>query len=79
MDDEYIYGKNDVFALIIILKQMLSHEEFSNLIEKIRHNLNNLEMNLHSIKIGKVLDGMGFPRNYYDIKNMRGDIDEREK
>ena len=70
MDDEYIYGKNDVFALIIILKQMLSHEEFSNLIEEIKHNLDNLDMNLHSIKIDKVLDGMGFPKNYYDLKNI---------
>ena len=23
MDDDYIYGKNDLFALIIIMKQML--------------------------------------------------------
>jgi len=78
MDDEYLYGKNDVFALIIILKQMLSKEEFSNCIEEIKHNLDNLEINLHSVKIDKVLDGMGFPKNYYDIKNMRGDLNEKE-
>lgn len=29
MDDEYIYGKDDLFALIIIMKQMLVKEEFS--------------------------------------------------
>ncbi len=79
MDDEYIYGKKDVFALIIILKQMLSFDEFSNLIEEIKHNLDNLELNLHSIKIDKVLDGMGFPKNYYELKNIRGDLDERER
>ena len=38
-----------------------------------KHNLDNLEMNLHSIKIDKVLDGMGFPKNYYDLKNLRGE------
>lgn len=76
MDDEYIYGKNDLFALIIILKQMLTNEEFSNLIEEVKHNIENLELNLHSIKIDKVLDGMGFPKNYYDLKNMRGDKNE---
>ncbi|MBR3660558.1 MAG: Abi family protein [Bacilli bacterium] len=70
MDDEYIYGKNDVFALVIILRQMLSRKEFSNLMEEIKHNLDNLELNLHSIKIDKVLDGMGFPKNYYDLKNI---------
>ena len=77
MDDEYIYGKNDVFALVIILKYMLSEEEFTNFIEEVKHNLDNLELNLHSIKIDKVLDGMGFPKNYYDLKNLRGDKNER--
>ena len=70
MDDEYIYGKNDLFALIIVLKRMLKDEEFSNFIEEIKHNIENLEVNLHSIKIDKVLDGMGFPKNYYDLKNI---------
>lgn len=70
MDDEYIYGKEDSFALIIIMKQMLSKEEFSNLIEEIKHNLENLGMNLHTIDVGKVLDRMGFPKNYYDLKNL---------
>ena len=70
MDDDYIYGKNDLFALIIIMKQMLSLEEFTNLMEEIRHNLANLEMNLHHIKIDKVLDRLGFPINYLEIKNL---------
>lgn len=70
MDDEYIYGKDDLFALIIIMKQMLVKEEFSNMMEEIRHNLENLEMNLHSIKLDKVLDKMGFPDNYYELKNI---------
>ena len=70
MDDEYIYGKDDLFALIIIMKQMLVKEEFSNMMEEIRHNLENLDMNLHSIKLDKVLDKMGFPNNYYELKNI---------
>ncbi len=70
MDDEYIYGKEDLFALILIMKKMLSHEEFGNMIEEIKHNLENLELNLHTISIDKVLDRMGFPKNYYDLKNL---------
>ena len=70
MDDEYIYGKDDLFALVIVLKRMLKSDEFSNFIEEIKHNIENLELNLHSIKIDKVLDGMGFPKNYYDLKNI---------
>ena len=75
MDDEYIYGKNDLFALVIIMKQMLNQDEFNNLIEEIKHNLENLELNLHSIKLGKVMDRMGFPTNYYEIKKLnRGEL-----
>ena len=70
MDDDYIYGKNDLFALIIIMKQMLSREEFNNLIEEINHNLKNLELNISHINIDKVLDRMGFPTNYNEIKDM---------
>ncbi len=70
MDGEYIYGKNDLFALIIILKRMLSNYEFSNMIEEIKKTIKNLEYNLHTIGIDKVLDRMGFPKNWEDIKNI---------
>lgn len=68
-NDEYIYGKNDIFALILIIKQMLKPNEFKDLALEIKHNLDNLEMNLTSIKIDKVLDRMGFPMNWEDVIN----------
>ena len=67
-----------MFALVIIMKQMLSMDEFSNMLEEVNHNLENLDMNLHSIKLEKVLDRMGFPSNYYEIKKIRGDLNERK-
>ncbi len=70
MDGEYIYGKNDVFALFIILKRMLSHYEFTNMIEEVKKSIKNLEYNLHTIGIEKVLDRMGFPDNWENIKNI---------
>ncbi len=70
MDDEYIYGKNDLFALIIILKQMLTQDEVKNLIIEIQNRLDNLEYNLHSIDISDVLDRMGFPENWKDIASI---------
>ena len=66
-NDEYSYGKNDVFALIIIMKQMLKYEEFKNLALEIKHAINNLEMNVKSIPIEKVLDRMGFPLNWEEL------------
>lgn len=73
-NDEYIYGKNDLFALIIILKYLLTPLEMRNLSLEIEHILDNLEYNLHSIKIDKILDQMGFPLNWKDIV----DIERRE-
>ena len=66
-NDEYAYGKNDVFALLIIMKQMLKYEEFKNLALEIKHAIENLEINLKSIPIDKVLDRMGFPKNWEEI------------
>lgn len=67
IDDEYIYGKNDLFALLIIIRQLLTSTEVKNLILEIEHVLNNLEYNLKSISIDKVLDRMGFPPNWKEI------------
>ena len=67
MNDEYIYGKNDLFALIIIIKQMLKDNEVKDMVLEIDSILQNLEYNVKSIPISKVLDSMGFPPNCKDI------------
>lgn len=74
MDSEYIYGKNDIFALIIILKQMLSDEEFRLLIYEIEYELNILDGKLKSISLEKVLDRMGIPANYKEILNIESGV-----
>ena len=70
LDDEYIYGKNDLFALLIIIRQLLTTNEVKDLIIEIERVLNNLEYNLKSISIDKVLDRMGFPPNWKEIANI---------
>ena len=59
--------KNDVFALIIIIKQMLKDDEVTNFILEIRRLFDNLEYNIRSIPITKVYDRMGFPTNWEDL------------
>ena len=66
-NDEYIYGKNDVFALVIVMKQMLNNDEFKNMALEIGHAFKNLELNIKSIPISKVYDRMGFPVNWLEI------------
>ena len=69
-DGEYVQGKNDLFALFIILRQMLSTEDMKNLISEMSTLLENLEYNLNTITIDKVLDRMGFPYNWKEIANI---------
>jgi len=67
LNGEYIYGKNDLFALIIILKQMLRGEDFYLMINEIAAEVQLLERKLSTITIEKVLDAMGFPLNYKEL------------
>src|SRR5574344_1107069 len=70
MDGEYIYGKDDLFALIIILKQMLRDEEFRLLISEFSYEIDVLSGKLHTIPVSKFLDAMGFPINFKEISNL---------
>jgi len=78
VEDEYVYGKNDLFALILIIKQLLKPNEFRNLVEEIDHALMNLDYNLNTITIVKVLDRMGFPENWKDLANITKKVEEWE-
>lgn len=69
-DGEYIYGKDDLFALVIILKQLLREEDFTNLINELSYEIDILSGKLHTIEIEKVLDRMGFPINFREIARM---------
>lgn len=70
VEGEYKYGKNDLFALILIMKQLLKPNEFKNMTLEIKHILDNLEYNLKSIPVSKVLDRMGFPENWEQLSNI---------
>lgn len=67
VDGEYIYGKNDIFALIIILKQMLTFTDFKMMMNEIDYEIDWLSSKLKSIDVNKVLYRMGFPENYKEI------------
>ena len=66
-DDEYIYGKNDLFALVIILKFILKGDDFTLFMNEVSYELDRLSGKLATIKIDKVLHVMGFPNNYKEI------------
>ena len=70
MDDEYIYGKNDLFAVIIIFKYMLEDSEFRLMLKEFEYELEKLDGKVDSIPVEKILDTMGVPKNYMEIINM---------
>lgn len=67
MDGEYIYGKNDIFAVIIIFKILLSKKDFRLMMKEIEYEIELLDGRVDTISINKVLDRMGFPKNYINI------------
>ena len=71
INGEYIYGKNDLFALIIILKRILKTGDFNLMLSELEYEIGILSGKLKVISINKVLDEMGFPINYKDIGGMR--------
>ncbi len=67
MDGEYIYGKNDIFALIIIFKILLNEKNFRIMMKEIEYEIELLDGRVDTIEIGKILDRMGFPEDYINI------------
>ena len=64
IDGEYVYGKGDVFSVVIIFKYLLSKTDFRLFMNELNYEIDHLGGILHSISIENVLDRMGFPNNY---------------
>ena len=69
-DDDYIYGKNDLYSVIIIMRQMLRPEEFRNLIHEIGYEIDVLDGKIDSLPLDKILNKISFPSNWRDIINI---------
>ncbi len=69
-DGEYMLGKHDLFALVLILKEVLSKENFTLFMREVEYELNLLSGKLNSIGINIILESMGFPMNYKELVRM---------
>ena len=69
--DEYICGIDDLFAIVIIMKQLLKEEDFILMMNEICYEIDVLDGKLESISIDKVLEAMGFPLNYKEIVRIK--------
>ena len=70
VEDEYIYGKNDFFAVLIILRQMLGDGEFHDLINEIGYEIDILDGKINSVDTKSILNKIGFPDNWRELENI---------
>ena len=66
-DGLYLLGKNDLFSVIIILKSLLSEQQFVNLVNELGYEIDILNGKISVISIKTILNRMGFPDNWRDI------------
>ena len=69
-DGEYNYGKNDLFAVVIIFKQLLTQSEFSDFINEVGFEIDMLAGKTNILPIDSILNKIGFPSNWRDIKSI---------
>lgn len=62
-----VCGKNDLFAIVIIFKTMLSKRSFSKFFRALKHQMDSLGSSLLTISLADVEKEMGFPSNWTDI------------
>jgi abortive infection bacteriophage resistance protein len=67
---KYIMGRNDLFSLLISLKFFLKYEDFSDLIDSMYKEISFLDNELKTILIKDVLNSMGFPNKWKELKDI---------
>lgn len=68
-EDGYIYGKDDLFSLVIMLKSLLSDTEFSEMYSELGYEIDLLDSRINIVPLVSILNKIGFPENWRDISN----------
>lgn len=69
-DGEYNYGKNDLFAVVIIFRQLLTDSEFRDFINEVGFEIDMLAGKSNTVPVNNFLNKIGFPDNWRDIVNI---------
>ncbi len=67
INGRYAIGKNDLFAVVIALKLLLSKEDYDKFHHKLYSRMMSIQSKLHTISLNDVLNAMNFPSNWHDI------------
>ena len=68
--DEYMQGKRDLFAALIALRRLLSHNDYKRMTEELSRSIRNLNKKLSVLSPDDVLKEMGFPTNWKDLGSL---------
>jgi len=69
--NQYIYGKQDLFAVVIGFRYLLSKEEFAVFKKRLVLEIGRLNKNLAHITESELFEQMGFPPNWKNITRYR--------
>lgn len=69
-NEEYVCGKNDLFAIVIMLKQMLTKDEFRDYAYEIGYEIDILDGKVNIVSSSDILSRLGFPSNWRDIVDL---------
>lgn len=64
INGEYIYGKGDLFSVVLMFKYMLTKDDFRLFMKEVTYEIEKLDGMVDTIPINMILDRMGFPINY---------------
>ena len=67
INNQYIYGKNDIFGLIIIFKHLLQSESFKYFISSLKNIISVYQCKSERIPEKALYSIMGLPNNWCDI------------
>lgn len=73
--NQYVKGKNDLFAVVIVLKYMLDSETFNEFIDLLEKAIEELFSATKHIEKSQLLKYMGFPDNWKEIRNCNQKIE----
>lgn len=71
INSQYIYGKNDIFGLIIIFKYLLQSESFKYFIDSLKKLISAYQCKSKRIPEKELYNIMGLPDNWYDILKVK--------
>ncbi len=66
-EGEYVKGKNDMFAVVIMFKTLLSKSKFSDFMDEVNRAIKVFDKNVGIIENDVLLERMGFPSNYEEV------------